>query len=171
MPFPKTCFSPLQIFPKTVAIGSPSRSWSRSRSRGPKPAAKIDHVTNVVVGSCCWLRVFLLHRIASHRLVSFRFVFTRLVWLPLADAALLHAACCQVRLKRTFDWFVGGSDRERDEKRERGAAPSCFLVEKGCFFSFCYFFLVAFVAFVVVLFPQSPLPACESENATKCSEL
>lgn len=122
MPFPKTCFSPLQIFPKTVAIGSPSRSWSRrrSRSRGPKPAAKIDHVTNVVVGSCCWLRVFLLHRIASHRLVSFRFVFTRLVWLPLADAALLHAACCQVRLKRTFDWFVGGSDRERRKERERG---------------------------------------------------
>lgn len=96
MPFPKTCFSPLQIFPKTVAIGSPSpsRSWSPRRSRGPKPAAKIDHVTNVVVGSCWWLRVFLLHRIASYRLVSFRFVFTRLVWLPLADAALLHAACC-----------------------------------------------------------------------------
>lgn len=142
MPFPKTCFSPLQIFPKTVAIGSPSRSRSqrRSRSRGPKPAAKIDHVTNVVVGSCCWLRVFLLHRIASCRFVSFLLVLfgCPLLMLP---CCMLHAACCQVRLKRTFDWFVGGSDRERRKERERGrgAAPSCFLVEKGCFFSFCYF--------------------------------
>lgn len=67
---------------------------------------------------------------------------------------------------------LSGEVTEREGKSERGAAPSCFLVEKGCFFSFCYFFfLVAFVAFVVVLFPQSPLPACESENATKCSEL
>lgn len=111
MPFPKTCFSPLQIFPKRVGVGS--------RSRGPKPAAKIDHVTNVV-GSCWWRRVFLLHRMASYRLASPRVVSFRFYsscWLPLADAG-----CCQVRLKRTFDWFVGGSERER----ERGSSILLF---------------------------------------------
>lgn len=103
--------------------------------------------------------------------MSFRFVFTRLVWLPLADAALLHAACCQVRLKRTFDWFVGGSDRERETEGEReGQLHLAFWWKKDVFLV-SVIFLVAFVAFVVVLFPQSPLPACESENATKCSEL
>lgn len=89
MPFPKTCFSPLQIFPKRVGVVG-----SRSRSRGPKPAAKIDHVTNVVDGSCWWRRVFLLHRMASHRIASPRVVSFRFYsscWLPLADAALLPA--------------------------------------------------------------------------------
>lgn len=168
MPFPKTCFSPLQIFPKRVGVVA-------SRSRGPKPAAKIDHVTNVVVGSCWWRRVFLLHRMASHRIASPRVVSFRFYsscWLPLADAALL-AACCQVRLKRTFDWFglSGGSETERERERQLHVA---FWWKKDVFLVsviFLFIFLVAFVAFVVVLFPQSPLPACESENATKCSEL